>query len=492
MRHFFALTQRLATNSQPGAHPPLVSAFPPPAFTALDAIKRRISPSSSQRMSSSQGFDTIALHGGYDPDPEIHLGLGQGAPRGVPVYRTTPYMFKNSEHAANLFKLKELGNIYSRLTNPTNHVLESRYAQLEGGHPLSGLTTSSGTTAIFYSIINLASEGDNIVSASALYGGTFTMFNDILSKFGIEVRFIDAEDPSNFEKAMDDKTRAFFCESVSNPALEICDLDVISELAHKHGLPVIVDSTFSTPYLCRPFDHGCDIVVSSLTKWVGGHGACLGGVIVDKGGFNWGAGKHPIYDEPDNSYSGMRWGHDLPAELAPLSYILRARTVPLRNLGGCLSPDNSWMIIQGIETLSLRMERHCENSMKVAQHLKKHPDVAWVRYPGLPSDPQYEKAQKYLKGTGGPMVVFGIKSENAKEAGQKFIDSLGLFSHVANVGDARSLAIHPASTTHSQLSEEQLSKAGCPSDMVRLSIGLESIEDILADLDSALESAVKN
>jgi O-acetylhomoserine (thiol)-lyase len=266
-------------------------------------------------------------------------------------------------------------------------------------------------------------------------------------------------------------------------------LEEISKIAHVHGLPLICDSTFSTPYLCKPFDFGVDIVVSSLTKWIGGHGAGLGGIIVDKGGFNWGAGKHPIYDEPDTSYSGMRWGHDLPETLAPLSYILRCRTVPLRNLGGCMSPDNAWIIIQGIETLSLRMERHVENAMKVALHLKEHPCVKWVRYPGLPDDPQFDKAQKYLKGTGGPMVVFGIRAEDGKEAGKKLIDSFQLFSHVANVGDARSLAIHPASTTHSQLSEQQLKDAGCPSDMVRLSIGIESISDILADLDQALDKA---
>eukprot|EP00804_Cyclotella_cryptica_P005875 CCRYP_000160-RB/>CCRYP_000160-RB protein AED:0.37 eAED:0.37 QI:390/0.77/0.6/1/0.22/0.2/10/0/388 len=382
---------------------------------------------------NKKGFDTLALHAGYTPDPNIQLGLGQGAPTGTPLYRTTPYKFKNTEHAANLFRLKELGNIYSRIMNPTCNILESRYAQLEGGHPLPGLSVSSGTTAIFYSIVNLASQGDNIVSARALYGGTFTMFNDLIPKFGIDVKFVDAENPQNFVEAMDDKSRAFFCETVSNPALEICDLEMIATLAHENGLPVIVDSTFSIPYLCRPFEFGCD-VVSSLTKWVGGHGSCVGGMIVDKGGFNWGAEKHPIYDEPDTSYSGLRWGHDLPEDLAPLSFILRARTVPLRNLGGCLSPDNAWMIIQGIETLSLRVERHCENSMRVARHLASHPVVAWVRYPGLPSDPQHEKAQKYLKSTGGSIVVFGIRSNNAKEAGQMFIDNLKLFTHVANVG----------------------------------------------------------
>ncbi|KAL7527847.1 hypothetical protein ACHAWF_002329, partial [Thalassiosira exigua] len=327
------------------------------------------------------GFDTIALHGGYSPDPAVPLGLGQGAPSGIPVHRTSPFIFKDTEHAAALFKLKELGNIYSRIMNPTCNVLESRYAQLEGGHPLSALSTASGMTAIFYSIINLASKGDNIVTSRALYGGTFTLFNETLPQFGIEVRFIDAEDPLNFERAMDSKTRAFFCETVSNPSLEICDLEEIASVAHMHGLPVIVDSTFSTPYLCKPFEFGCDIVVSSMTKWIGGHGSGIGGIIVDKGGFPWGAGKHPLYDKPDESYSGMRWGHDLPEELAPLSFILRARTVPLRNTGGCLSPDNAWILIQGIETLSLRMERHCENSLAVAMHLKKHPHVAWVRYP---------------------------------------------------------------------------------------------------------------
>ena len=373
--------------------------------------------------------------------------------------------------------------------NPTTHVLESRYALLEGGHPLSGLATASGTSAIFYSVINLASAGDNIVSSTALYGGTYTQFNDILPSLGIEVRFVDGEDPKSFAAAADDKTRAFFCESCSNPALQICDLEAISEEAHNLGLPLIVDSTFSTPYLCRPFDFGADIVVSSLTKWVGGHGTGLGGIIVDKGGFNWGGGKHPLYDAPDTSYGGLRWGHDLPDTLAPLAYKLRALTVPLRNLGSCISPDNSWIILQGIETLSLRMERHCDNALAVAEHLQNHPSVAWIRYPGLPSDPQYEKAQKYLKGKGGAMVVFGLKTSDAASAGKIFIDSLKLFSHVANVGDARSLAIHPGSTTHSQMNAEEQMAAGVAPEMIRLSIGIESIGDIIADLDQALEVA---
>ncbi|GFH47107.1 o-acetylhomoserine [Chaetoceros tenuissimus] len=434
----------------------------------------------------AKGFDTIALHGGYTPDTSTKYGIGYGAPRGVPLYRTTPFCFQNTEHAANLFSLKELGNIYSRLMNPTTHVLESRYAQLEGGHPLSGLAVASGTSAIFYAIINLAQHGDNIVSSNQLYGGTYTQFHDILPQFGIEVRFVDAEDPSSFQNAMDDKTRAFFCESCSNPALQICDLEVISKSAHDNGVPLIVDSTFSTPYLCRPLDYGADIIVSSLTKWIGGHGTVLGGIIVDSGKFDWGAGKHPLYDVPDNSYGGLRWGHDLPDELAPLAYKLRALTVPLRNLGACISPDNSWSVLQGIETLSLRMERHCENALKVAEYLQDHDKVSWVRYPGLQSDKQYEKAQKYLKGRGGAMVVFGLKTNNPEEDGKAFIDGLKLFSHVANVGDAKSLAIHPATTTHSQMNQEEQIKAGVEPEMVRLSIGIETCDDIIADLEQAL------
>jgi len=435
-----------------------------------------------------QGFDTMCLHSGYTPDTEQTYGLGQGAPRGVPIYRTTPFVFRDTDHAAKLFSLQELGNIYTRLMNPTTHVLESRYAQLEGGHPLSGLAVASGTSAVFYSVINLARKGDNIVSSNALYGGTYTQFNNILPSMGIEVRFVDAEDPENFAKAADENTRAFFCESCSNPALQICDLEAISAGAHSLGLPLIVDSTFSTPYLCRPFDFGADIIVSSLTKWVGGHGTVLGGIIVDKGGFNWAGGKHPMFDEPDNSYGGLRWGHDLPDALAPLAYKLRALTVPLRNLGACISPDNSWAVLQGIETLSLRMERHCENAMKVAKYLKsKSQVVAWVRYPGLPTDSQYQKAQKYLKGTGGAMVVFGLRTEDPTADGKKFIDSLKLFSHVANVGDARSLAIHPATTTHSQMNAEEQVAAGVEPEMVRLSIGIETCDDIIYDLKQALD-----
>jgi O-acetylhomoserine (thiol)-lyase len=295
---------------------------------------------------------------------------------------------------------------------------------------------------------------------------------------------VDSTDPENFAKAIDANTRALFTETVSNPALEVADLEKIAAVAHAHGLPLIVDATFSTPYLTRPIDFGADIVVHSLTKWFGGHGAGIGGIIVDSGKFNWAAGKHPLYDQPDNGYHGLRWGHDLPAALAPLAFILRARTVPLRNLGACIAPDNSWLLLQGIETLALRMERHCQNSLAVAKHLQAHPQVAWVRYPGLPDDSQFALNQQYLKGQGGGMVVFGIKGGAAD--GQRFIEQLRIFKHLANVGDAKSLAIHPASTTHSQLNEAQQLAAGITPDLIRLSVGIEHIDDILADLDQAL------
>ena len=422
-------------------------------------------------------LETLVLHGGQTPDPSTNS-------RAVPIYRTASYVFKNTEHAANLFALKELGNIYTRLQNPTTDVLEKRVALLEGAHELGGLGVASGTSAVFYSIINLAQNGDNIVSGRNLYGGTFTQFNDILPGFGITVRFVDSTDPENFRKAIDANTRAFFVESVSNPALEIADLDAISKIAHDNGIPLIVDSTFSTPYLTKPIDHGADIVVHSLTKWFGGHGAGIGGIVVDSGKFAWAAGRHPLFTTPDNSYHGLRWGVDLPAPLLPLAFILRMRTVPLRNLGACISPDNSWFLLQGIETLPLRMERHTENSLKVAEFLKGHAKVAWVRYPGLPGDPEHERSKRYLRGRGGAVVVFGIRGGAA--AGQRFIEGLRLFSHLANVGDAKSLAIHPASTTHSQLSPEQQAAGGITPDLVRLSVGIEHIDDITADLDQAL------
>ena len=424
-------------------------------------------------------LETQCLHAGYTPDPATNACA-------VPIYRTAAYVFNSTEHAANLFALRELGNIYSRLMNPTNDVLEQRVSALEGG--AAGLALASGTSAIFYSIINLAQAGDNIISARNLYGGTYTQFKDILPALGIEVRFVDSNNPANFAAAADDKTRAFFCESVSNPALEISDLEAIANSAHALGLPLIVDSTFSTPYLTRPIDFGADIVVHSLTKWLSGHGTGIGGIVIDSGKFNWAGGKHPLFDAPDGSYHGLRWGHDLPAPLAALAYILRMRTGPLRNLGACLAPDNAWLALQGIETLPLRMDRHCENSLAVAKHLQAHPSVEWVRYPGLSGDSQAPLNGKYLRGKGGSMVVFGIKGGAA--AGSKFIDSLKLFKHLANVGDAKSLAIHPATTTHSQLNEKQLLDCGIPPELVRLSVGIEHIDDILADLDQAITTAI--
>ena len=424
--------------------------------------------------------ETLCLHGGHQPDSETNS-------RAVPIYKRTAFTFNDTEHAANLFALKELGNIYTRLMNPTTDVLEKRICLLEGAHELAGLAHSSGTAAIFNSIINLAQAGDNIVSARNLYGGSYTQFNDILPALGIEIRFVDSQDPQQFANAIDDNTRALFCETVSNPALEVTDLDAVGNIAKENGIPLIVDATCSTPYLTQPLAHGADIVVHSLTKWLGGHGTGLGGIVIDSGRFNWAGGKHPLFDNPDNSYHGLRWGHDLPEMLAPLAYILRMRTVPLRNLGACIAPDNSWQFLQGIETLPLRMERHCENSLAVAKHLKNHPGVEWVRFPGLEDDPEFEKNQKYLRGKGGSVVVFGIKG--GAEAGAKFINSLQMFSHVANLGDAKSLAIHPATTTHSQLSSEQQLAGGIRPELVRLSIGIEHIEDILTDLDQALEKA---
>ena len=425
-------------------------------------------------------LETLCLHGGHVPDSAT-------LSRAVPVYRTASFVFKNTEHAANLFALKELGNIYTRLTNPTNDVLEKRVALLEGAPEMGGLALASGTSAVFYAIINLAQAGDNIISARNLYGGTYTQFADILPALGITVKFVDSTDPENFRRAVDDKTRAFFCETVSNPALEVADLDAIGAIAKESGVPLIVDATFSTPYLTKPLEHGADIVVHSMTKWFGGHGAGIGGIVIDGGRFNWAGGRHPLFDQPDGGYHGLRWGHDLPELLKPLAYILRMRTVPLRNLGACLAPDNAWFLLQGIETLPLRMERHCENALAVARWLQQQPGVSWVRFPGLPDSEEFARSQKYLRGKGGAMVVFGIKG--GMDAGRTFIDSLKLVSHLANVGDAKSLAIHSASTTHSQLPAAAQIAGGITPDLIRLSIGLEHIDDILADLQQALQTA---
>ncbi|MBH54432.1 MAG: O-acetylhomoserine aminocarboxypropyltransferase [Opitutaceae bacterium] len=424
-------------------------------------------------------FETLCLHAGQVPDPTTNA-------RAVPIFRTSSYVFNNTEHAANLFALRELGNVYSRIMNPTHDVLEQRVAQLEGG--AAGLAVASGTSGIFYSIINLAQAGDNIVSANDLYGGSYTQFNDILPTLGVNVKFVDPTDPQNFAAAIDENTKALFCETVSNPASQIADIESIATIAHDNGIPLIVDATFSTPALSKPIEHGADILVHSLTKWFGGHGAGIGGVVIDSGKFNWANGKFPLYDEPDTSYHGLRWGHDLPPELAPIAYLLRMRTVPLRNLGACLTPDNAWFFLQGIETLPLRMERHCENALAVAKHLKGLDQVEWVRYPGLEDDPEHGKIDKYLSGKGGAMVVFGI--QGGSEAGAKFIDSLKMFSHLANVGDAKSLAIHPATTTHSQLNEEQQRAGGITPELVRLAVGIEHIDDIIADIEQALAKVV--
>jgi O-acetylhomoserine (thiol)-lyase len=423
-------------------------------------------------------LETLCLHAGAQPDPTTKA-------RALPIYRTSSYVFDSTEHAANLFGLRELGNIYSRLMNPTHDALEQRVAALEGG--AAALAHASGTAAIFNSINNISRAGDEIVSGSNLYGGTFTMFNDILPQFGYRTRFVDANDPEAFAAAINDQTKALFCETLSNPACDVTDIEAVADVAHAHGLPLIVDATFTTPVLQRSIEFGADVVVNSLTKWMGGQGTGIGGVVVDAGRFDWQSDKFPLMTEPDPSYHGVRWAYDLPEELAPVAYILRMRVVPMRNLGACISPDNAWIFAQGIETLPLRMERHCLNARSVAEFLDDHASVEWVRYPGLPGDPAHDKNDKYLNGMGGTMVVFEIRG--GLDAGQRFIEGLELFSHLANVGDAKSLAIHPATTTHSQLNQEQQAAAGITPGLVRLSVGIEHIDDILSDLDRGLAAA---
>ncbi len=423
----------------------------------------------------SNHIETQVLHAGYTPDPTT-------GSRAVPLYRTSSFEFRDTEHAANLFSLKELGNIYTRLMNPTTDVLEQRIAALEGG--AAALALASGTSAVFYSIINLAQAGDEIIASSNLYGGSYTQFNDILPQLGIKVKFVSPDDNANFTAAITDKTKAIFTETMGNPRLNVADIEKLADVAHSHGLPLIVDNTFATPYLLRPIEHGADIVVHSLTKWLGGHGAGIGGVVVDSGKFDWTTGKHPLLSEPDSSYNGIRYATDL-GDLNPLAYILRMRLVPLRNLGACIAPDNSWFFLQGVETLPLRMERHSENALKVANFLQNHQNVDWVSYPGLEGDPSYSLAQKYLPKGAGAMVIFGIKG--GETAGRNFIEKLKLFSHLANVGDAKSLAIHPSTTTHSQLTDEQQAAGGITPELVRLSVGLEYIDDILGDLNQALD-----
>ena len=426
-------------------------------------------------MSKDFKLETLCLHAGQEPDPTT-------TSRGVPVHRTSSYVFKSTEHAANLFALKEPGNIYTRIMNPTQDVLEKRIAALENG--AAALALASGTAAVYYSIINICSAGDEIVAANNLYGGTYTMFDTILPQFGIHANLVDPNNPENFEKAITAKTRAIFIETIGNPALGFTDIRAISEIAKKHHLPLIVDATFTTPYLLKTIDHGADIVVNSLTKWLGGYGTGIGGVVVDAGKFDWTDPKFDLYNQPDASYHDLRYAHDL-GDLNPVAFIMRMRLVPLRNLGACISPDNAWMFLQGLGTLPLRMERHCENAAKVARYLKTHSKVAWVRYPGLEDDPAYPVASKYLEKGFGGMVVFGIKG--GLTAGSKFVDSLDLFSNLANVGDAKSLVLHPSSTSHSQLSEEQQRAGGLTPDLIRLSVGIEHIDDIINDLAQAFE-----
>lgn len=419
-------------------------------------------------------FETLAVHGGQEPDPAT-------GSRAVPIYQTTAYNFRDSEHAANLFGLKETGNIYSRIMNPTTDVLEKRIAALEGG--VGALAFSSGHAAISSAIFNIAQAGDEIVSSSTLYGGTYNMFAYNLPRLGIKVNFVDAGDPVNFEKSITPKTKALYAETIGNPKIDVLDIEKVAAIAHKHGIPLIIDNTFATPYLCRPIDFGADIVVHSATKFIGGHGTSMGGLVIDGGKFDWNNGKFPLLSEPDPSYHGLKYTE----ALGPAAYITRLRVQILRDLGACLSPFNSFLFLQGLETLHLRMQRHAENALAVAKHLAQHEQVSWVSYPGLPDHPDYEKAKKYLPKGAGSIFTFGIKG--GLEAGKKFIDSLKLFSLLANVGDAKSLVIHPASTTHSQLTPEQRASAGAPDDLIRLSIGIEDAQDLIEDLDQALAAA---
>jgi len=419
-------------------------------------------------------IETIAIHGGYSPDPTTKAVA-------VPIYQTTSYAFDNTQHGADLFDLKVEGNIYTRIMNPTTAVLEQRVAQMEGG--IGALGLASGMAAITYSILTIAEVGDNIVSTSTLYGGTYNLFAHTLPQLGIQTRFVGAKDFDGMSAKIDDRTKAVFCESIGNPAGDIADLARISELAHAKGVPVIVDNTVPTPYLCRPFEHGCDIVVHSLTKYMGGHGNSIGGVLVDSGKFPWTEHTERFrrLNEPDPSYHGVIYTE----ALGEAAYIGRARVVPLRNTGAAISPMNTFLILQGIETLPVRMDRHCENTVKVANYLKTHPKVNWIRYAGLPDHEDHALLQKYCDGHAAGILSFGIKG--GIESGTKFIDALQLITRLVNIGDAKSLACHPATTTHRQLSDEELKTAGVSKDLVRLSIGIENIDDILTDLEQALD-----
>jgi len=420
-------------------------------------------------------LETIAVHGGYSPDPTTKAVA-------VPIYQTVSYAFDDTQHGADLFDLKVEGNIYTRIMNPTSDVLEKRMAALEGG--VGALAVSSGSTAITYAIMTIAEAGDNIVSVGTLYGGTYNFFAHTLPQFGIQVRFADYRDPQSFKPLIDAKTKAIYCESIGNPLGNVVDIASLATVAHEAGVPLIVDNTVPSPYLCRPIEHGADIVVHSLTKYLGGHGNSLGGVIVDSGQFPWAEHKERFrrLNEPDVSYHGVVYTEALGAA----AFIGRARVVPLRNTGGTISPFNSFLILQGIETLALRMDRICENTLAVAQFLKQHPKVSWLSYAGLPDHADYTLVQKYMNGRASGILTFGIKGGAA--AGARFQDALKLITRLVNIGDAKSLACHPASTTHRQLSPEELKKAGVSEDMVRLSIGIEHIDDLKEDLQQALAS----
>jgi len=415
------------------------------------------------------------VHAGQIPDPTT-------GSRAVPIYQTTSYVFRNTEHAANLFALQEAGNIYTRIMNPTTDVFEKRMAALEGG--VGALAVSSGSAAITYAILNIAESGDNIVSASTLYGGTYNLFSVTLPKFGIKTIFVDPDDPENFRKAINERTRALFIESIGNPGINLIDIEKVAAIAHENKIPLIVDNTFGTPYLIRPFEYGADIVVHSATKYIGGHGTSIGGVIVDSGNFDWAAsGKFPGFTEPDPSYHGLKFTE----AFGNAAYIVKVRVQLLRDTGACMSPFNAFLLLQGLETLSLRVEKHLANTKKVVEFLNNHPKVSWVNYPSLPGSKYYELAQKYFPKGAGSIFTFGIKG--GKEAGIRFIENLKLFSLLANVADAKSLVIHPASTTHAQLSEEEQLAAGVTPDMIRLSIGIEDHDDLIEDLAQALDKA---
>ncbi|QZP06917.1 aminotransferase class I/II-fold pyridoxal phosphate-dependent enzyme [Caenibius sp. WL] len=421
-------------------------------------------------------LESLALHHGYTSEPTTKAAA-------VPIYQTTSYTFDDTQHGADLFDLKVQGNIYTRIMNPTTAVLEARIAEMEGG--IGALALASGMAAITYAIQTIAGVGDNIVSVAQLYGGTYNLFVHTFPRQGIEARLVAHDDYAGMEAAIDGKTKAVFLESIGNPAGNVADIQKIAEIAHRHGVPVIVDNTVATPYLCRAFDHGADIIVHSLTKYIGGHGTTIGGIIVDSGRFDWVANKDrfPMLNQPDPSYHGVVYTE----ALGPAAYIGRARVVPLRNTGAALSPHSAFLIMQGLETLGLRIERHCENAQKVAEYLSAHPKVRWVSYAGLPDSPYHATAQKICGGKASGILSFGI--EGGKEAGGRFIDALQMILRLVNIGDAKSLACHPASTTHRQLSPEELAKAGVSEDLVRISVGIEHIDDILADIEQALAAA---